>query len=73
MAMNDEDSNDSTPKIVSEFGETTEWCRRQAVVNMRRDPAKLADMIATFGEERIRRDYPEVFIEAEDETQAQQQ
>ena len=66
MALDD----NQPPKITTEFGTVPEWARRQAVINMRRDPAKLAEMIAKFGEERIRRDYPEVFLKDDDETQA---
>jgi hypothetical protein len=59
MAVDD----NKPPQIVGPHGVTTEWARRQAVLNMRRDPKKLAEMIAAFGEARIRRDYPEVFVE----------
>lgn len=62
--------NDMTndPVIRSEHGATTPSMRRQAVLNMRRDPALVKRMIAQFGEARIRRDYPEVFIVEEEES-----
>jgi hypothetical protein len=63
MADNDDMNND--PAILTEHGRTTPWARRQAVLNMKRDPALLARMVAQFGEERIRRDYPECFMEEE--------
>jgi hypothetical protein len=63
MSNDDANADNEVPVIISEYGRTTEWCRRQAVLNMRRDPALLARMIAQFGEARIRRDYPEVWME----------
>jgi hypothetical protein len=63
-------TDDNAPKITSSHGTTPEWARRQAVINMRRDPKKMAEMIARFGEARLRRDYPEVFLSDDDETQA---
>jgi hypothetical protein len=62
MAVTPEDEFSNDPVILTEHGRTTPWLRRQAVLNIRRDPALLARMIAQFGEERIRRDYPEVFV-----------
>jgi hypothetical protein len=59
-------NSDDEPVIQTEFGPVTPWARRQAVLNMRRDPKKLAEMIARFGEERLRRDFPEVWQEGED-------
>lgn len=54
------------PVIQTPWGPVTEWARRQAVLNMRRDPQKLKEMIARFGEARLRRDFPEVWQEGED-------
>ncbi len=60
------DDDKKPPVIMTEWGPVTEIARRQAVLNMRRDPKKLADMIAQFGEARLRRDFPEVWQEGED-------
>jgi hypothetical protein len=51
---------------MTEWGPVTPWARRQAVLNMRRDPNKLREMIDRFGEDRIRRDFPEAFEDAAD-------
>jgi|HubBroStandDraft_3_1064219.scaffolds.fasta_scaffold246744_1 hypothetical protein len=68
--MTDDDmSNDPKIMVPCDGGAlvpVTPWARRQAVLNMRRDPKKLAEMIARFGEERLRRDFPEVWQEGED-------
>ena len=68
-----EDEYKDDPVIMTIIGDkmeqVTPWARRQAVLNMRRDPAKLAAMIAQFGEAHIRRDFPEVFITDDEETQ----
>jgi hypothetical protein len=55
------DDSNKPPVIMTEHGPVTEWCRKQAALNMARDPALLARMIAQFGEAQIRRNYPEVF------------
>jgi hypothetical protein len=72
--MDVEDDFKDDPVIMTSIGgsmhRVTPWARRQAVLNMRRDPKKLAEMIAMFGEERLRRDFPEAFIKDDDETQA---
>jgi hypothetical protein len=60
----------TVPVIMTEHGPVTEWARRQACVNMRRDPKKMAEMIQRFGEARLRRDFPEAFQVDEEETQA---
>jgi hypothetical protein len=57
------------PVIVTEHGFVTEWARRQAALNYRRDPEKLAEGIRRFGEARLRRDFPEIWQD-EEETQA---
>ena len=65
--MSDDDSNDTNiPVIMTQWGPTTETARRQAVLNMRRDPAKLKQMIDKFGEAHIQRDFPEVFAKEDD-------
>jgi hypothetical protein len=53
--------SDHEPVIQTEWGPVTPRARKQAVLNIRRDPKKLAEMIARFGEDRLRRDFPEVF------------
>jgi hypothetical protein len=58
----------TVPVIVTEHGFVTEWARRQAALNYRRDPAKLAEGIRRFGEARLRRDFPEAFTKDEEET-----
>jgi hypothetical protein len=60
----------TVPVIMTEHGPVTEWARRQAALNYRRDPAKLAEGIRRFGEARLRRDFPEAFQVDEEETQA---
>ena len=60
------DDTKQPPVIMTEWGPVTEIARRQAVLNMRRDPKKLAEMITQFGEARLRRDFPEVWQEGED-------
>lgn len=60
------EAEENVPVIIGPYGKTTEVARKQAVLNLRRDPAKLKMMIEKFGEERIRRDYPEVWAKDED-------
>jgi hypothetical protein len=52
---------------MTEHGPVTEWARRQAALNYRRDPEKLAEGIRRFGESRLRRDFPEAFRTDEEE------
>jgi hypothetical protein len=59
-------ADENPPIIMTEFGPVTETARRQAVLNLRRDPKKLAEMIARFGEEQIRRNYPEIYLEPDE-------
>jgi hypothetical protein len=59
---------DDEPVIQTEWGPVTPWARKQAVLNMRRDPKKLKEMIARFGEDRLRRDFPEVFEDAAEDS-----
>jgi hypothetical protein len=60
-------TDEKVPIINGPYGQTTEWARRQACINMKRYPEVMKRMIDTFGEARIRRDYPEVFAEDGDE------
>lgn len=62
-----EDDAPPPPTIPTQWGPVSEHARKQAVLNMRRDPKKLAEMIARFGEARIRRNYPEVFLSEDDD------
>lgn len=64
--MPDDDSMTNDPAIVTDWGRVTPWARRQAVLNLRRDPAKLAEAIERFGEARMRRDFPECFEDGGD-------
>jgi len=63
-------TDEKEPVITTQWGPVTPAARRQAVANMRRDPKKLAEMIERFGEERIRRDFPEAFVKDDEETDA---
>jgi len=63
-------TDEKEPVITTQWGPVTPAARRQAVANMRRDPKKLAEMIERFGEERIRRDFPEAFEEIDNEERA---
>ena len=60
----------STPKIVTPFGYTTEWARKQAAMNIKADPElgkrvldlltkELGDVVKADAE--MRRRYPEAF------------
>jgi hypothetical protein len=57
----------TVPVIMTPHGPVTEWARRQAALNMRRDPKKLAEMIERFGLPRLQRDFPEAFTPDEPE------
>jgi len=63
-------TDEKEPVITTQWGPVTPAARRQAVANMRCDPKKLAEMIERFGEERIRRDFPEAFEEIDNEERA---
>ena len=63
-------TDEKEPVITTQWGPVTPAARRQAVANMRRDPKKLAEMIAMFGEDRLRRDFPEAFAAEDEETDA---
>ena len=65
--MND-DKPQYPPIIPTEWGNVSEIARKQAVLNLRRDPKKLAEVIAQFGEARIRFQFPEIWQEGEDVT-----
>ena len=54
------------PVIVTPFGPVTESARRQAELNMARDPDLRRRMCERFGEAKMRHDYPRAF---EEETQ----
>lgn len=64
------DNANKPPVINTEWGPVTEIARLQAALNIARDPALKARMIEQFGEARMRYQYPEAFVEGEDETQA---
>jgi hypothetical protein len=53
--------DDKPPIIISEHGQTSEVARRQAELNIARDPALKARLIAQFGEAIVRRQYPRAF------------
>jgi len=63
------------PKIHTPFGETTEWCRLQAAINLRLDHAKrdaveamLAEEMGSVeaGKKEARRRFPESYVEDND-------
>lgn len=69
MAMNDDNGIKTPPIIPTEYGPVTEWCRRQAAINMRNDPAKKSAVEDLIGVEKAKAQFPEAY-EGEDETQA---
>ena|ERR1700690_843898 len=76
---NDMSDNTKQPPIVQcgTWGTETEWVRRLAAANMRLarrdDPAKFAEWVRRFGEERLRRDYPEAWADDNEFTKEQGQ
>jgi hypothetical protein len=54
-------SDDKPPVIVTEHGPVTEVARKQAALNIARDPLLKARLISQFGEAILRRQYPEAF------------
>jgi hypothetical protein len=61
--MTDDNQKPPYPPIIpTEFGgPVTEVARAQAELNIARDPALKARMIAQFGEAKIRAQYPRAF------------
>ena len=60
------------PRIVTPYGYTTEWARKQAVINMKADPAKRQAVLELLckqegsvakDELEFQRRYPELFEE----------
>jgi hypothetical protein len=63
------DDTKQPPIIDTEWGPVTESARKQAELNIARDPDLKRRMIEKFGEAKVRAQYPRAF-EGEDETQA---
>jgi hypothetical protein len=59
--MTDDSKPPYPPVIATEWGPVTEKARAQAELNLARDPALKARMIAQFGEAKIRAQYPRAF------------
>ena len=64
------DDSSKPPVIMTEWGPVTESARKQAALNLARNPALRDRMFAQFGEAKVRAQYPEAFEEGESDAKA---